>query len=120
MEVVMKHVAAQFADMALDLLAQADVDDTLAGIASYAQQTLDTDHAGIHVVQNKTIETAAATDPVIDYADRLQTELGEGPCLQAVWSQNTFIVHDTATDERWPRFGPRAAELGLHSILSIR
>lgn len=37
-----------------------------------------------------------------------------------MWSHNTFLVHDTATDERWPRFGPLAAELGLHSLLSVR
>ena len=29
-------------------------------------------------------------------------------------------MHDTATDERWPRFSPLAAELGLHSMLSVR
>ena len=112
--------AARFAQMALDLQGQPDVEETLVGIASYAQTTLGADHAGIHVVHNREIETAAATDPVIEHADKLQTELGEGPCLQAVWSGNSFLVHDTATDERWPRFGPMAAELGLHSMLSVR
>lgn len=112
--------AADFAEMAMDLLERPDVDETLAGIAEYAQQTLETDFVGIHVVRNKTIETAAATHEVIEQADQLQAELGEGPCLQAVWSQDTFLVHDTATDPRWPRFGPLAAELGLHSMLSVR
>lgn len=116
----MKSAAAAFAEMAMDLRVQPDVDETLASIAAYAQQTLGTDHAGIHVVKNKEIETAAATDPVIEHADKLQADLGEGPCLQAVWSHDTFLVHDTATDERWPRFGPLAAQLGLHSILSVR
>ncbi len=116
----METAAAEFAQMAVDLRDQPDVDETLASIASYARESLGTDHAGIHVVENRQILTAAATDPVIEHADKLQTELGEGPCLQAVWEQNTFLVHDTATDERWPRFGPLAAELGLHSMLSVR
>ena len=116
----MIKAAADFAQMAVDLREQPDVDETLVGISSYAQETLGTDHAGIHVVRNKDIETAAATDPVIEHADKLQTELGEGPCLQAVWSHDTFLVHDTATDQRWPRFGPLAAELGLHSMLCVR
>ncbi len=116
----MEPAAADFAEMAMDLLERPDVDETLAGIAEYAQQTLETDFVGIHVVRGKTIETAAATHEVIEHADKLQAELGEGPCLQAIWSQDTFLVHDTATDPRWPRFGPVAAELGLHSMLSVR
>ena len=116
----MATTAAAFAQIALDLRDQPDVEETLQSIASYAQSALGTDHAGIHVVRNREIETAAATDPVIEHADKLQTELGEGPCLQAVWSHDSFLVHDTATDQRWPRFGPMAAELGLHSMLSIR
>lgn len=116
----MIKAAAEFAQMALDLREQPDVEETLVGISAYAKETLGTDHAGIHIVRNKDIETAAATDPVIEHADKLQTELGEGPCLQAVWAHDTFLVHDTATDQRWPRFGPLAAELGLHSMLSVR
>jgi GAF domain-containing protein len=116
----MRSLAAEFAQMALDLQDQPDVAETLASITSYAQESLDADHAGIHVVHGREIETAAATDPVIEHADKMQTELGEGPCLQAVWSHDSFLVHDTATDERWPRFGPLAAQLGLHSMLSVR
>lgn len=116
----MEKIAVEFAEMAMDLREQPDVEETLASIASYAQETLDADHVGIHIVRAKEIETAAATDPVIEMADKMQTELGEGPCLQAVWSHDTFLVHDTAADERWPRFGPLAAELGLHSMLCVR
>jgi len=71
-------------------------------------------------VHNREIETAAATDPIIEAADRLQTELGEGPCLQAIWDEETFVVGDTACDPRWPLFGPKVAALGLRSILSVR
>ncbi len=116
----MDDSAMGFAEMAMDLLEQPDIEETLNSIAEYAQQTMDCDHVGIHVIRGKAIETAAATDPVIEHADKLQTKFGEGPCLQAVWSHDTFVVHDTATDERWPIFGPMAAELGLHSMLSVR
>jgi GAF domain-containing protein len=112
--------AADFADMAMALREEADVADTLDGIVSYARDCLECDQAGIHVVRNREIETAAATDDMIRKADQLQAELGEGPCLQAVWDKQTFVVDDTTTDPRWPSFGPVAAELGLRSILSIR
>ena len=113
-------MAAEFSEMAIALLAEPDVDHTLDGIVLFAKESLGGDHAGIHIMQKQTIETAAATDPVVAHASKLQEELGEGPCLQAVWSHDTFVVGDAATDERWPAYGPKAAELGMHSILSVR
>ncbi|MGM1062912.1 GAF domain-containing protein [Saccharothrix sp. Mg75] len=62
--------------------------------------------------------TAAATDAVVERADALQYELGEGPCLTA-WAERTVVrVDDTARDDRWPRWSPAAAEVGLRSTLS--
>jgi GAF domain-containing protein len=112
--------SAEFAEMARSLHDEPDLADTLDTLIDYARECLSCDHAGIHLVRNREIETAAATDEVIHEADRLQTQLGEGPCLQAIWDDETFVVADTATDVRWPAFGPKAAELGLHSILSVR
>ncbi len=112
--------ASDFAEMALALAAEPDVDETLATICEYAKTGLPCDHAGIHIVRNREIETGASTDPIVEHADKLQMEYDEGPCLDSVWEHNTFVVHDTATDERWPTFGPMAAKMGLRSILSIR
>jgi GAF domain-containing protein len=112
--------SAEFAEMARTLQDEPDLADTLDTLIEYARECLSCDHAGIHLIRNREIETAAATDEVIRHADKLQTQLGEGPCLQAIWDDETFVVNDTATDTRWPAFGPRAAELGLRSVLSVR
>jgi len=112
--------SAEFAEMARSLQDEPDLAETLDTLIDYARECLSCDQAGIHLVRNREVETAAATDPVVRAADRLQTELGEGPCLQAFWSEEIFVVGDTATDPRWPAFGARAAELGLRSILSVR
>ena len=112
--------SAEFAEMARSLQDEPDLADTLDTLIDYARDCLSCDHAGIHLVRNREVETAAATDEVIRQADKLQTQLGEGPCLQAMWDDETFVVADTATDTRWPTFGPKASELGLHSILSVR
>jgi len=109
-----------FAEIALALAAEADTAGTLSSICDYATQSLPCEYAGIHVVRNRVIESGAATDPIVEHADKLQMEYDEGPCLDAIWTHNTFIVHDTATDERWPSFGPAAAKLGLRSVLSVR
>jgi GAF domain-containing protein len=115
----MEH-AAEFARIASELAQQPDVDQTLNGITRLAQESLACDYAGIHLVRGRHIDTAAATDPIIEKADRLQSDLGEGPCLSAIWDHGVYVVHDTAADERWPRFAPMAAELGLHSVLSVQ
>lgn len=112
--------ASDFARIAKSLLAEPDVEETLGGICEFAVQAVGCDHAGIHLVRNRQIETGGATDSVVEHADKLQMECDEGPCLDAVWTHDTFLVHDIATDERWPTFGPMAGDLGLRSILSIR
>ena len=113
--------ATELARISMELLEQPDVDDTVLGIATYAKEVLDCNHAGIHLLTRRRIETAAATDSVIEKADALQNELGEGPCLEVLRTkEDYYVVHDTATDPRWPQFAPLAADMGLHSILAVR
>jgi GAF domain-containing protein len=60
----------------------------------------------------------AASDPVVQQADDLQYEFDEGPCLTA-WAQRSLVrIDDMATEQRWPRWCPRALHLGLHATLS--
>jgi GAF domain-containing protein len=112
--------SAEFAEMARSLQEEADVPETLDTVVAYARECVACDHVGVHLVRGREIETAAATDEVVRRADELQTDLGEGPCLQAIWDDGIFVVGDAACDPRWPAFGPRAADLGLHAILSVR
>ncbi|MBA3233542.1 MAG: GAF and ANTAR domain-containing protein [Propionibacteriales bacterium] len=111
--------ASEFADLAM-ALHDHDVEETLNDIAEFARKGLECDHAGLHITIGRRVETAAASDQLIKRAGEMQSEVGEGPCLDAVWEHDTFVVRDTATDDRWPVFGPMAADLGLHSILSVR
>jgi len=112
---------SDFAAMAKVLLDEPDVEETLGSIVEYANQTLECDFAGVLLVRaRKVIETAAATDPVIERADKLQMECQEGPCLEAIWHHDTIVVDDTRQERRWPIFAPMVAELGLRSILSVR
>ena len=79
------------------------------------------DFAGISIRRGKgRIETPALTDDIVRDLDGAQYELDEGPCLDAIRVTDTIVIDDTATDSRWPRWGPRAAELGAHSVLSVR
>src|SRR4051794_30813731 len=64
--------------------------------------------------------SAAATSALARDFDVLQDETGEGPCLDAIWQQETVRVDDLATDPRWPVLGPRAAERGAGSMLCLQ
>lgn len=61
----------------------------------------------------------SASDPVLDALERLQVELGEGPCLLAYRTGEDIIVDDLATDPRFPRFGPRGVEAGMAAVYSF-
>lgn len=113
--------ATEFADMALALHDEPDVEQTLGRVVEYAQHATNCDDAGLMLVHGHgRIETAVATDCRVAEADHVQMELEEGPYLHVVQGLASFIVHDTGSDERWPRWGPRAAALGLRSVLCVR
>ena len=65
------------------------------------------------------METSASSGSLIEQADELQYAYDEGPCLRAAEQGGAYLIVDTATDSRWPTWGPAVAELGLHSVLSI-
>jgi hypothetical protein len=52
--------------------------------------------------------------------DAVQTETGQGPCIDAAYEHETVRVPDMASEERWPQFAARAFALGAASMLSIQ
>nr|KEP24727.1 hypothetical protein DA06_07045 [Georgenia sp. SUBG003] len=62
--------------------------------------------------------TAAATDVVVERADALQYDLGEGPCLTAWEQHSTVRMDDVALEDRWPRWTAAVAGTGLTSCVS--
>jgi len=63
-------------------------------------------------------ESAGATDPVVLQADKLQYELGQGPCLSAWAEQRALIIQDTRDETRWPEWTAAVTDLPLRSVLS--
>ena len=61
----------------------------------------------------------AATDGVVLRIEHLQLELGEGPCLVVSETGEPVLIADLATDRRFERFSPRAAEAGLAAVFSF-
>jgi GAF domain-containing protein len=97
-----------------------DEEQTLHGIITFALSSLECDMGGVMLKSRGHLETAGATQPLVNRADQLQMSLAEGPCMSALRASHNFCIDDTSTDPRWPRWGPAAAELGIRSVLSIR
>lgn len=66
------------------------------------------------------VQARADTGSIAAEVDVLQTELGDGPCLQALFEDRTIRVSDMSTERRWPRFAPAAYAAGIGSMLSIQ
>lgn len=115
-------VHRMLADMALELEQDADPDAMLKRVADYAKLVLRADDAGVLRMRTRLskVETPAATSPRVHEAHELQAQLGEGPCLDAIKGQATYMSNDVEHDARWPQWGPAAAEIGIRSAIGVR
>ena len=110
---------AEFAAAARKMAKPTDLDHTLEVVIERVEQAFLCDAVGILLVDNGHITTAAASEPAVKQADDLQMSCGEGPCLEAITRRRDHIVDDLRCDSRWLRWGPKAAELGWRSVLSL-
>lgn len=113
---------SRLAAMARDLLAQQSVQATLDRIVLHAVDLIDgCDGAGILTLRGGEAITLAATDEKVRTSDRIQAELGEGPCFDAIRNrEQTHRIEDmTAGSQQWPAYAPRACELGFGSTMGF-
>jgi diguanylate cyclase (GGDEF)-like protein len=61
----------------------------------------------------------AASDESARRFERLQTEIGEGPCLTAFETGLPVAIADVTTDDRYPKFGPAASAAGLGAVFTF-
>lgn len=103
------------------LQAEPDLDTTMQAVVIVTKSNVPgAEHAGITTFDKaRRPRTPVATDSLVDAVDEMQYSMREGPCLSALHSQSTMVSDDISNDERWPQFGPRAAELGVHSMASF-
>jgi len=116
--------AQQMAATARDLLAQDSVAATLERITASATELVEgCDAAGILILHGTQVESLAPTDPFVTDSDVLQQEMGEGPCFDAARTaqgDRVFRIADLTTEhQRWPAYAPRAAALGVGSMMGF-
>jgi transcriptional regulator with GAF, ATPase, and Fis domain len=114
------ELTENFSETAGMLFAAGGVTETLAEVVELAVATIEgCDFAGIFLVDKDVVTSPIHTDAIVDEVDDLQTELGEGPCMDAIASQAIFYAADLADDARWPRFARQATAAGIRSILAL-
>jgi GAF domain-containing protein len=116
------EVAASFARISRDLLTRPDGELTFERIAARAVEVIPPCDACSITMRRKRgrTETVASTAEIATACDSLQYELDEGPCVDAVSDDEAYYIDDVANDPRWPNWGPRVAEVGVGSVLSVR
>lgn len=114
------ELSAVFARMSDFLLSEETVATALRLVTALAKDTIPgTIGSGVSLFDERGRKTsAAASDPVVEAADSIQYQLNEGPCLVS-WADGIVIrIDDTRVEDRWPRWCPRAVELGMRASLS--
>lgn len=102
------------------LEAKPDITATLSAITRAAVAAVPgADYAGISWRQGRRITARAPTHELVAYCDQLQSDLGEGPCMQTIRSEDTMVVDDLTRDDRWPAFAAAAVDQGVRSMISF-
>jgi GAF domain-containing protein len=116
------RITQVMADMARAMEQPGDVALSLQALTACATDTVDgADYASISVRhRDGRLETLAPTDPIARGVDKVQFELCEGPCYDALEGDSVTLSEDLARDDRWPAYGRRVVALGLRSQMGIR
>jgi GAF domain-containing protein len=92
----------------------------LTRVAGMAVQAIPgADGAGLTLLEPGRDDVVVKSAEFVRQVDDLQYGIGQGPCISAADQGATMRSGSLHDDARWPRFGPRAGRLGVHSVLSL-
>jgi GAF domain-containing protein len=101
------------------------LEDLLARVAAFAAHAIPgAEGAGVTLLRvdqpENLVEAIAASASFVREIDEIQYHVvHEGPCISAAYDRRTVRSGHLETEQLWPRFGPRAGQLGIHSALSL-
>lgn len=117
-------LAASIDEAARELLSRRseDAGETLALLVTGAIAAIPgADRAGISLVRKGgSVESRAPSDDLVRRLDRLQADAGQGPCVDAIRTEEPVLVPDMArAGDRWPVFARTAADRGVGSLVAF-
>ncbi|WP_432936923.1 GAF and ANTAR domain-containing protein [Kribbella sp. CA-253562] len=115
------ELAHVLSELARELHHVDDPDDVLRDAVGAAMDLVSGAQAGSAtvLVGGRHVAHKAESGALPARVDALMSEVGEGPCLDALYQRRIVRVDDMRQEDRWPRFAPRAAELGALSMLAF-
>ena len=119
-------IAERMAHAARELEDQYDPSSTVkSAVEILVRNVPGCDAASVSLVygprKKRRVETPAASHDLAATNDQQQQELREGPCLDAIFEEETVYAPDLPNDRRWPKWGPQACETtGVRSVLTYR
>jgi hypothetical protein len=98
-------LAKTFSEIARILIAEDDPQATSQRIVSLAVATIENcEHAGISVIKGKAVTSPASSDEIPAIVDRIQSETGEGPCVDAIREHKVFQTGRLSEERRRPPY----------------
>jgi GAF domain-containing protein len=113
-------LAASLSELARLSAGRVGLIELLTRVAAMAVQAIPgADGAGLTLLEPHHADIIVKSTDFVRQIDEIQYSIGQGPCISAAESGTTMRSGSLGGDARWPRFGPRAGRLGVHSVLSL-
>jgi hypothetical protein len=96
-----------------------DLQSMLSKITMIATETIPgVDAASITMVADREPKTPAYSDKVAFDLDKVQYDLGDGPCLAAIRHQGVELMTTDPPSDQWPTLSAAARDRGVLAVLS--
>ena len=97
-----------------------DANDILRAVGNYCTELLPVHGIGVLLAADGQLSVATANTEEGEVVERLEVELGEGPCTRALETGVHVLCPDLreAVDD-YPRFVPAAVDAGVHAIHAL-
>lgn len=108
-----------------DLIVGTDsVADFLGGFATIAAAVIsrsaqETVECGVTLKRIKHTRTVGGSSPKAIHLDKIEQQVGEGPCITALETQRPTLLGDVRTDPRWPVYQKSLFDEGILSALGV-
>ena len=109
------------ADIARTLARAETLDETLQRIVDLGDNYIEgCESASITFIRNRVLTTPVFSSRMAYDVDQAQYDTGMGPCLQSIADQETVVIDDLETEERWPAWTQVALQRSVRSGISYR
>jgi GAF domain-containing protein len=101
-----------------------DIEDVMTRVVDFAAAALGVTDGSIFLSHRTSagplFESVVPTSPEVVKVDELQHEIGQGPSVDAVRSDDAIVCTDLTRDERWPSWSEAALSVGITGVISAR